>query len=288
MPSTKPILTSYSPTSSLPAPPTSSPSSTAASSLAPSPRGTPTPASRSSTASPAPLPPSTLTPTPPRSASSPSSSSSMSCSRRGAAWTWLAGFVCTAVGGIGVYVPLMFVPLLNHHRTPVESSSRANAVPLPRVYAFAGRTGDQCRCPDPGICSPSGRKLPGPSCRGLGPLRSFGMVPQQQDLRARRVLVRVFYLLAGLNAGVHVASLLMFWHKASSAYYLLWDTIGAAWGALLWIVADSGNWLEALLILVLAPAVSPVSAMMVYAARRKDRFLERLPARRYDGKAKLQ
>ncbi|KAF9277849.1 hypothetical protein BGZ74_003236, partial [Mortierella antarctica] len=214
-------------------------------------------------------------------------------SRRGAAWTLLActplaGFVCTTVGGIGVYMPLMLVPLLIHHKATVESSPRANAVPLPRV--FLGR-------------AVAGQVLYGHLAWFLyTPLTVvfekaiLALVPteQQQDLRARQVLLRVFYLLARLNTGVHVASVLAFWHsgtstrqvaqvfgyqfraehaEAASAYYLLWDMVGAAWGSLLWIVADS---------------VSPVAAMMVYAARREDQFLERFSARRYDGKAKLQ
>jgi len=93
-------------------------------------------------------------------------------------------------------------------------------------------------------------------------LLALALTEQQQDVAARRILIRVFYLLAGLNAGVHVASMLVFWQSgkmrqkvaevfeypfraqhadASSAYYLLWDTIGAAWGALLWVVSDTGS-----------------------------------------------
>jgi len=40
-------------------------------------------------------------------------------------------------------------------------------------------------------------------------------------------------------------------------------------------------------ILVLTPVVSPVSAMMVHAAHREDKFLERSTSK-YDNKAKLQ
>ncbi|KAF9315640.1 hypothetical protein BG003_002814 [Podila horticola] len=255
-------------------------------------------------------------------------------SRRGAAWTLLAytplaGFVCTAVGGIGVYVPLMLVPLLIHHRAVVESSPRVNAVPLPRVYALLVALALNLAVQILAFAQPQDEAFLGRAVAGqvlYGHLAWFLYTPltvvfekvalawalteHQQDLRARKILVRVFYLLAGLNAGVHVASLLMFWHsgtstqqvvevfryqfraehaEASSAYYLLLDTIGAAWGALLWIVADSGSWLEALLFLVLAPVVSPVSAKMVYAARREDRFLERFPSsRKYDIKIKMQ
>lgn len=52
------------------------------------------------------------------------------------------------------------------------------------------------------------------------------------------------------------------------------------------MVSDTGSWLEALLFLVLAPVVSPVSAMMVHAARREGKFLERFT--RKNEKTKLQ
>ncbi|KAF9329554.1 hypothetical protein BG006_007378 [Podila minutissima] len=254
-------------------------------------------------------------------------------SRRGAAWTLLActplaGFICTAVGGIGVYVPLMLVPLLIHHKATIESSPRANAVPLPRVYALLVALVINVAIQILAFVYPHDASFLGRAVAGqvlyshlawflYTPLTvvfekailALVLTEQQQDLRARQVLLRVFYLLAGLNAGVHVASVLAFWHsgtstrqvaqvfgyqfraehaEAASAYYLLWDMVGAAWGSLLWIVADAGSWWAAVLILALAPVVSPVAAMMVYAARREDRFLERFSTRRYDGKAKLQ
>ncbi|KAI9242563.1 MAG: hypothetical protein BYD32DRAFT_432046 [Podila humilis] len=252
-------------------------------------------------------------------------------SRRGAAWTLLActplaGFVCTVIGGIGVYMPLMLVPLLTRRRS-IEGSSRANAVPLPRVCALLVALLVNVGVQTLAFVKPEDTAFLGRAvaCSVLyrhlawflytpltvvfeKVLLALVLTEQQQDVAARRILVRVFYLLAGLNAGVHVVSLMVFWQSgttrqqvaevfgysfraqhadASSAYYLLWDTIGASWGALLWVVSDTGSWLEALLFLVLAPVVSPVSAMMMHAARREDKFLERF-SRKYDNKAKLQ
>ncbi|KAG0011004.1 hypothetical protein BGZ81_002441, partial [Podila clonocystis] len=163
-------------------------------------------------------------------------------SRRGAAWSWLArtplaGFVCTAVGGIGVYVPLMLVPLLNHHR--------ANAVALPRVYALLVALGINVAVQILAFVHPQDASFLGRAVAGqvlYGHLAWFLYTPL--TVVFEKVVLAV--VLIDETSTEQVVQVFGYQFRAeraeaSSAYYLLWDTIGAAWGALLWIVMDSGT-----------------------------------------------
>ncbi|KAG0079449.1 hypothetical protein BGZ90_002596 [Linnemannia elongata] len=219
----------------------------------------------------------------------------MSCSPFSALFSYLTG--------IGIYLPVIFVPLSIKSRSRVESTAAGVAV------LFA---------PGPTVVGEENSWIPLSTAvnivimfslwfvytpltwffelTGLATLKGKSDAQKtEQDRNGRRLLRDTFLVTAGINAGLYYVSLFGFWHGTTPiehilkafdhgfrvehlmyapAYFLLWDHFGAIAGGLLWVLTDAQSIADPLLYLVLAVLVSPGSALMIHAAKREQRLLK--------------
>ncbi|KAF9289339.1 hypothetical protein BGZ68_009553 [Mortierella alpina] len=244
-------------------------------------------------------------------------------SRVGNRWSMLACMPFATLfswsTGIGIYLPIFFVPLMIKARSRVESSVSGSAVPLARVYAIL------IACPD--SVGEGNSWLPQSTAATVVlqlslwsiytiltwvlettavPAPKTERAQADQELRARHLLRDSFLVLIGMTTYTHVMTLKGFWQGATPvdhlalafdhafrlkhdhyapAYFLFWDFIGAVCGSFFWILSDAETLREPVLFLAISPILSPGSALMLYAARREQRMIDAILV---NNKQKLQ
>ncbi|KAF9968376.1 hypothetical protein BGZ70_004536 [Mortierella alpina] len=219
-------------------------------------------------------------------------------SRVGNRWSMLACMPFATLfswsTGIGIYLPIFFVPLMIQARSRVESSVSGSAVPLARVYAIL----IACALNLLSLWSIY-TILTGVLDATVVPVPKTERGQADQELRARHLLRDSFLILVGMTTYTHVMTLKGFWQGATPvdhlaqafdhgfrlehdyyapAYFLFWDFIGAVCGSFFWILSDAETLHEPALFLAISPILSPGSALMLYAARREQRMMDAIAA----------
>ncbi|KAI8362496.1 hypothetical protein B0O80DRAFT_493478 [Mortierella sp. GBAus27b] len=166
--------------------------------------------------------------------------------RLGNRWSLLSFMPFTALfaysTGIGIYLPIFFVPLMIKGRSRVMSTPAASHVPLARMYAILVTHGlDMINLnfmfsSEPTRVGEGNSWIPQSVAVNVvltismwfiyTPLTwVFGMVVGseskegarmgRQETKARQLVRDTFVVMAGLNTGLHYASLINFWHGST-------------------------------------------------------------------------